>query len=115
MLTFTEEILNGKLYFLCSASGGSSLYQLMSTYQKENLKGKLCCVDCTRTMTRCMALHASDQGFPSKGGGFPPQWRWMGNFAWEINLYDGGHLGRSDFDHLSFFQGQTQHSVNIEH
>ena len=46
-----------------STSEGSSLYPLMSTYRKENLKGKLCCVDCTKTVTQYMSLDASDQGF----------------------------------------------------
>ena len=28
-----------------------------------------------------MSLHASDQGFPNRGGGIPPHWRGMGIFA----------------------------------
>ena len=28
-----------------------------------------------------MFLHASDQGFPNRGGGIPPHWRGMGIFA----------------------------------
>ena len=63
---------------------GSSLYQLMSTYWKENLKGKLCCVDCTRTITQCVSLHTSDQDFPNRGGGIPPQWWGIKNVV--INL-----------------------------
>ena len=61
-----------------------------------------------------MSLHDSDQSFPSRGGEIPPQWRGKGTFAGEFNLYDVGNL-RSDFDHLNLFQGQKQHSVNIEH
>ena len=53
------------------------------------LKGKLCCVVCTRTMTQCMSLLAPDQGFPNsvkEWGEFLPQWRTeMRNFA-ERNL-----------------------------
>ena len=87
----------------------------MSTYRKENLKRKLCCVDCTRTKTQCISLHAFDQGFPNRGGGNPPQWG-----GWEIliggsNLYDGGNPRRNDSDHSNLFQGQKQHPVNIEH
>ena len=41
----------------------------MSTYWKENLKGKSCCMDCIRTMTQCISLHAYDQGFPNSSGG----------------------------------------------
>ena len=54
-----------------ATSGGSSLYQLMLTYHKENLKGKSCCVGCTTTMTQCMSLHPSEQGFLNRGGGSP--------------------------------------------
>ena len=47
-------------------------------------------------------------------GGIP-----LSGWGWEIllggsNLYDGRNL-RSDSDHLNLFQGQKQHSVNIEH
>ena len=40
--------------------------------------------------------------------------------GWEIllggfNLYNGGNLRISDFDHSNLFQGQKQHSVNIEY
>ena len=40
----------------------------------------------------------------------------MGNFAWEIllNLYDGGNLRKSYFDHSNLFKGQKEHPVNIE-
>ena len=40
-----------------------------------------------------------------------------GKFCWGrgFNLYGGGNLRRSNFDHLILFQGQKQHSVNIEH
>ena len=53
-----------------ATSVGSSLYQLMLTYCKENLKGKSCCVGCTTTMTQCMSLHPSEQGFLNRGGGW---------------------------------------------
>ena len=51
------------------------------------LKGKLCCVDCIRTITQCMSLHAADQGFLNSIEG------WWGNslaagdgkFCWEGN------------------------------
>ena len=62
-----------------ATSGGSNLYQLLSTYQKENLKKQICWVDCTRTMTQCMSLHASEQGFPDRDRGSPPPLK-MGNF-----------------------------------
>ena len=55
----------------------------MPTYQKENLKGKLCRMNCTRSMTQCMSLHVSDQGFPNRGGRNPPRWR-----GWEFCLED---------------------------
>ena len=44
----------------------------MPTHRKENLKVKLCCMDCTR--------HGS-QGFPNRGQRILPQWRGKGNFA----------------------------------
>ena len=53
----------------------------MPTHRKENLKVKLCCMDCTRTMTQCMFLLFSDQGFPNRGQRILPQWRGKGNFA----------------------------------
>ena len=75
-------------------------------------------MDCSRTMTQYMSLHASGQGFPNRGGGrgIP-----LSGGGWEIllggfNSYDDGNLRRSDFDHSNLFQGQKQHhSVNIEH
>ena len=70
-----------------ATSGGSSLCQLMSTYQKENQKGKLCCVDCTRTMTQCMSLHASDQGFPNKGGVNSPSVKGDGKLSQQDLVY----------------------------
>ena len=51
-------------------SVGSSLYQLMLTYCKKNLKGKSCYVGCTTTMTQCMSLHPSEQGFLNRGRGW---------------------------------------------
>ena len=50
------------------------------------------------------------------GCGIPSHWSWMGNFTWGIllNLYDGGNVRESDFDHSNLFKGQKQHSVNIE-
>ena len=65
-----------------ATSGGKSLHQLMSTYRKENWTGKLCCVNCTRTMTQCMSLHASDQGFPNRGGEDSPSLKGDGKFFW---------------------------------
>ena len=38
----------------------------------------------------------------------------MGILLGGFDLHDGGNL-RSDFDHSNLFQGQKQHSVNIEH
>ena len=57
-------------------------------------------------LTRIFQIRVS--GIPLIGGG------------WEIllggfNLYDGGILRRSDFDHSNLFQGLKQHSINIEH
>ena len=99
-----------------ATSVGSSLYQLMLTYCKENLKGKSCCVGCTTTMTQCMSLHPSEQGFLNRGGGVGDPHCAGG---WKIllegfNLYDGGNLS-SEFEPSNLFQGQKQHSVNIEH
>ena len=52
--------------------------------------------------------------FQIRVGGIP-----LSGWGWEIllggsNLYDGRNL-RSDSDHSNLFQGQKQHSVNIEH
>ena len=69
------------------------------------MKGKLCCVDCTRTMSQCMSLHAPDQGFPNSiegWGGISPQVRGNGKF----------YLG--NFDLQIFFQNLKQHLVNTE-
>ena len=59
--------------------------------------------------------HNSKQGFPNKVWGDPSQWREMENVAGGFNLYDGGQLRRNDFDHSNLFQGQKQHSVNIQY
>ena len=53
-----------------ATSWGSTLYQLISTYQNENLRGKLCCTGCTRTISQCIFLHAPDQGFPNSVEGW---------------------------------------------
>ena len=90
-----------------ATSGRSSLYSLMSTYRKENLKGKLCCVYCTRTMTQCMSLHASELAFLNRGGRILPHWRGMGNFVVET-------WGEVILTIWTFLKGQKQHSVNIE-
>ena len=79
--------LPGSLIFLWCRWWGEQLatsweaVYIMPTYQKENLKGKLCCVDCIRTMTQCISLHVSDKGFPNMVGGIPLHWREMGNFV----------------------------------
>ena len=83
-------------------SGGSSQYQLVSTYRNENLN-----VDSTRTMTQCMSLHNPDQGFPNSIEGWgeiaPSGGVWK-TLLREFNLYGSGKLRRIDFDHLNPFQ-----------
>ena len=54
----------------------------MSTYRNNNLKGKSCCMDSTRSMTQCMSLHAYEQGFPNRDRVESPSMKGMGNFAW---------------------------------
>ena len=73
-----------------ATSGESSLYQLMSTYWKENLNRKLYCMDCTTTMTQCMSLHAPGQGFPSSiegGETFTPSGGEWEVLVGEFNLW----------------------------
>ena len=62
------------------------------------LKGKLCRVYCTRTMTQCMSLHAPDQGFPNSVEG------WGKFFRGEFNLYVGGNLRISDLTISTLFK-----------
>ena len=80
----------------------------MSTYQKENLKEKLCCVDNTRTITQCMSLHVPDQDFPNSIEGWgrnsplvEGNWKfYKGNLIiwwWEPEE-------ECDFDNLKLFQ-----------
>ena len=77
---------------------------------KKRLKGKLYCMDCTRTMTQCMSLHVPDQIFPNavEGCGKSPL---SGGeceiLLREFNLYGSGNLRRSDFDHLNLFKAKT--------
>ena len=53
------------------------------------LKGKLCCVDCTKTMAQCMSLYATNQGFPNSVEGwwkFLQQWG-DEKFSWGDLIY----------------------------
>ena len=104
---------------IATSGGGSSLYQLVSICQKENLKGKLCYVDWIwiglepwLSACPCMPLTRVFQigvwGISLSGGGSEIL---FGDFI----FYDDGNLRRSDFDYSNLLQGQKQHSVNIEH
>ena len=77
----------------------------MLIYQKENLKGKSCCMHCTTTVTQCASMHSSEQGFSNRGGGgrIP-----LGAGGWKIllggfDLYDSGNLSSSEFDPSNLF------------
>ena len=98
-------------------SGGSSLYQLMLTHRKQIWKENyVACIalepwlnasPCMR-LTRVFQIGVEGRDSPSVKGD--------GKFCWGrgFNLYGRGNLRRSNFDHSNLFQGQKQHSVNIE-
>ena len=76
----------------------------MLIYQKENLKGKSCCMDCTTTVTQCMSMHSSEQGFQIGVEGRIP----LGAGGWKIllggfDLHDSGNLSSSEFDPSNLF------------
>ena len=53
-------------------------------------------------------MHAPDQVFPNRGCGelhISGGMEGDGKFCCGINLYGGGNLRRSDFDHSNFFRG----------
>ena len=117
-----------KLENQLATSGGAVYISSIQHNQEEHLKGKLCCVDSTRTMTQCMPLNVPDKGFPNSvqwwwwwwwwwcvcvcvwggGGYFPVErnakfcWKFWGNFIYILVGIWGGVI----FTILNFFKAK---------